>query len=89
MSYQQALYNFVVAKDGLTGKITTEAYPEGGEGRTVRFTGVAGSPDINGDNAVNALDLEVVFSNWGLSDRAGDVDGEGVIAGGDLAAWTV
>ncbi len=92
VSYQQALYNFVVAKDGLGGQITAEAYPEGGEGRIVRFTGDAGSPDINGDGEVNALDLAVMFSNWGLSGRAGDVNEDGTIDGGDLAAvlaaWT-
>ena len=38
------------------------------------------------------LDLAVMFSNWGLSGRAGDVNEDGTIDGGDLAAvlaaWT-
>ncbi len=92
VSYQQALFNYIVAKDGLAGQITAEAYPEGGEGRIVRFTPTAGSPDVNGDGAVDALDLAVMFSNWGLSGRAGDVNGDDTIDGNDLAivlaAWT-
>ncbi|TXF88345.1 DUF5017 domain-containing protein [Neolewinella aurantiaca] len=32
-SYQQALYDYLIAEDGLNGVITAQDYPEGGEGR--------------------------------------------------------
>lgn len=95
VSYQQALFNFVTAKDGLNGVIRAADYPEGGEGRIVRFTPNPSFPaDVNGDGAVNALDLTILLGNWGLTgpNRPGDVNGNGVIDGSDLtlvlAGWT-
>lgn len=95
VSYQQALFNFVTAKDGLNGVIRAADYPAGGEGRIVRFTPSPSFPaDVNGDSAVNALDLAILFGNWGLTgpNRAGDVDGNQVVDGRDLAVvlvnWT-
>jgi 5'-nucleotidase len=37
VTYQQALANYVQFSDGLNGAITSEMYPEGGEGRIVRL----------------------------------------------------
>jgi hypothetical protein len=53
--------------------------------------------DLNGDGAVNALDLAVLLSTWGACPPKGacaaDLDGNGVIDARDLAAllsnWTV
>jgi 2',3'-cyclic-nucleotide 2'-phosphodiesterase (5'-nucleotidase family) len=35
VSYQQALFNYITAPDGLNGQVTAADYPEGGEGRIV------------------------------------------------------
>ena len=95
VSYQQALFNFVTAKDGLNGVIRAVDYPVGGEGRIVRYTPSASfRADINGDSVVNALDLAILFGNWGLtgSNRAGDVNGDLVVNANDLTIvlvnWT-
>jgi hypothetical protein len=53
--------------------------------------------DLNGDGAVNALDLAVLLSTWGACPPKGacaaDLDGNGVIDARDLAAllsnWTI
>jgi 5'-nucleotidase len=85
VSYQQALYNFVVAADGLNGLISSADYPSGGEGRIVKFTPNPANPaDVNGDGTVNGLDIAIVLSNWGLTGRAGDADGDGTVEGDDL-----
>jgi 5'-nucleotidase len=95
VSYQQALYNFVTAKDGLNGLIRAVDYPAGGEGRIVRYTPSPSFPaDVNGDSVVNALDLAILFGNWGLTgpNRAGDVNGNQVVDANDLTIvlvnWT-
>jgi len=93
VSYQQALFNFVTSPTGLNGVISSADYPSGGEGRIVRFTPSASFPaDINGDGVVNALDLAIVFSNWGLTGRAGDANADGIVSGNDIAVvlnnWT-
>jgi 5'-nucleotidase len=93
VSYQQALFNFVVAKNGLNGSITAADYPEGGEGRIVKFVPNPAFPaDVNGDGSVNGLDVAIVLSNWGLSGRAGDANADGTVLGDDLAivlnAWS-
>lgn len=95
VSYQQALFNFVTAKDGLNGVISAVDYPAGGEGRIVRYAPSASFPaDVNGDGSVNALDLAILFGNWGLTgaNRAGDADGNQVVDANDLAVvlanWT-
>ena len=95
VSYQQALFNFVTAKDGLNGVIRAVDYPVGGEGRIVRYTPSASfRADINGDSVVNGLDLAILFGNWGLtgSNRAGDVNGDLVVNANDLTIvlvnWT-
>jgi len=92
VSYQQALFNFVTAKDGLNGVISAADYPEGGEGRIVRFTPNPSFPaDVNGDGVVNALDIAILFGNWGLvgPNRAGDVDGNQLVDANDLAILLV
>jgi 5'-nucleotidase len=95
VSYQQALFNFVTAKDGLNGVIRAADYPVGGEGRIVRYTpSPSFRADINGDSVVNGLDLAILFGNWGLtgSNRAGDVNGNLVVDANDLTIvlvnWT-
>ena len=86
VSYQQALYNYVVASNGLNGLISSAQYPAGGEGRILRYATDPSFPaDVNGDGNVNALDLSIVLGNWGLSGRAGDVDASGSIDAIDLA----
>ncbi|MFM1805429.1 MAG: hypothetical protein RL136_2308 [Planctomycetota bacterium] len=87
VSYQQALYNFVASASGLNGVISATDYPAEGEGRIVKFTTDPAFPsDVNGDGSVNALDVSIVLSNWGLSGASGDVDGDGLVSGSDLAA---
>ena len=48
--------------------------------------------DINGDGAVNGLDLTQIVSQWGSTGGSGDVNGDGAVNGSDLgvilAAWT-
>ena len=93
VSYQQALFNYIVSPSGLAGAITAADYPEGGEGRIVKYTPSPAFPaDVNGDGAVNSLDVAILLSNWGLSGRPGDVDGDGTVKGEDLAivlnAWS-
>ena len=85
VSYQQALYNYVVSANGLNGLISSADYPAAGEGRIVKFTPSSSFPaDINGDGIVNALDLAIVLGNWGLANRAGDANGNGVVEAEDL-----
>ena len=93
VSYQQALYNYVTAPSGLNGLISTADYPEGGEGRIVKYTPSSSFPaDINGDSVVNALDVAILLGNWGLTNRAGDADGNGIVTAEDLTIvlgnWT-
>ncbi len=93
VSYQQALFNFVTSEQGLDGQITAAEYPEGGEGRIVRYTPSAAFPaDVNGDGVVSALDISIVLANWGLANRPGDADGDGLVSASDIAfvlsAWT-
>jgi 5'-nucleotidase/UDP-sugar diphosphatase len=93
VSYQQALFNFVTSEQGLDGQITAAEYPEGGEGRIVRYTPSAAFPaDVNGDGVVSALDVSIVLANWGLANRPGDADGDGLVSASDIAfvlsAWT-
>jgi 5'-nucleotidase/UDP-sugar diphosphatase len=92
VSYQQALANYVRSPQGLSGVISALRYPEGGEGRIVKFVPSPSFPaDVNGDGVVNGLDLGVMFANWGSS-GAGDVDGNGTVNARDLAivlaSWT-
>jgi hypothetical protein len=61
----------------------------------VRYTPSSSFPaDINGDSVVNALDLAILFGNWGLTgpNRAGDVNGNQVVDASDLTVvlvnWT-
>lgn len=59
----------------------------------VIYTPPASNPaDLNGDGAVNALDLTVLLSAWGSSSATADIDGSGTVDGLDLsrllAAWT-
>lgn len=85
VSYQQALYNYVVSASGLNGLISSADYPAAGEGRIVKFTPSSSFPaDINGDGIVNALDVAIVLGNWGLANRAGDANGNGVVEAEDL-----
>jgi 5'-nucleotidase/UDP-sugar diphosphatase len=93
VSYQQALYNFIDSPTGLNGLISSADYPSGGEGRIVKFTPNPAAPaDVNGDGAVNGLDVAIVLSNWGLAGRPGDADGDGTVEGDDLGivlnSWT-
>ena len=48
--------------------------------------------DINGDGAVNGIDLTTLLSAWGSSNQTADIDNDGIVAGSDLAAllsaWT-
>jgi 5'-nucleotidase/UDP-sugar diphosphatase len=85
VSYQQALYNYVVSDAGLNGLISSADYPAAGEGRIVKFTPSSSFPaDINGDGTVNALDVAIVLGNWGLTNRAGDANGNGIVEAEDL-----
>ncbi|MDI9403252.1 MAG: 5'-nucleotidase C-terminal domain-containing protein [Limnohabitans sp.] len=85
VSYQQALYNYVVSASGLNGVISSADYPAAGEGRIVKFTPSSSFPaDINGDGTVNALDVAIVLGNWGLTNRAGDANGNGIVEAEDL-----
>lgn len=93
VSYQQALFNYVVASNGLNGLISAADYPTTGEGRIVKFVPSPAFPaDVNGDGTVNGLDVAIVLGNWGLTNRAGDADGNGIVAGEDLTIvlgnWT-
>jgi hypothetical protein len=59
----------------------------------VTFTPPSANPaDINGDGAVNGLDLTVLLGAWGTSTPLADIDGSGLVDGLDLAqllaAWT-
>lgn len=92
VSYQQALFNFVVARDGLNGVISAAQYPEGGEGRIVRFTPNPAFPqDINGDGIVNGLDLGMLLADWGTNTARSDFNADGKVNGYDLgmllASW--
>jgi 5'-nucleotidase / UDP-sugar diphosphatase len=92
ISYQQALFNYVVARDGLNGTISTAQYPEGGEGRIVRFTPNPAFPqDINGDGVVNGLDLASLLADWGTGAARSDMNDDGKVDGFDLgillSAW--
>jgi hypothetical protein len=50
------------------------------------------SPDINGDGAVNGIDLAYVLTYWGTSAAIADINRDGLVAGDDLATilanWT-
>lgn len=92
ISYQQALFNYVVARDGLNGTISAAQYPEGGEGRIVRFTPDPAFPqDINGDGVVNGLDLASLLADWGTGAARSDMNDDGKVDGFDLgillSAW--
>ena len=59
----------------------------------IQFTPPSSNPaDINGDGAVNGLDLTVLLGAWGTSAAAADIDDNGIVDGLDLsqllAAWT-
>jgi hypothetical protein len=59
----------------------------------VTFTPPVSNPaDVNGDGAVNGLDLSVLLGAWGTSSAAADIDGNGIVDALDLAqllaAWT-
>lgn len=59
----------------------------------VTFTPPVSNPaDINGDGAVNGLDLTVLLGAWGSGAPAADIDDNGIVDGLDLsqllAAWT-
>jgi len=47
--------------------------------------------DLNGDGAVNGIDLADLLGQWGGT-GSGDLDGDGTVGGGDLAillsGWT-
>lgn len=53
---------------------------------------VAASPDLNGDGAVNPIDLGILLGAWGTSNSNADLDGDGVVGASDLAmllgGWT-
>jgi 5'-nucleotidase len=85
VSYQQALFNYVRAKGGLAGVIPSAAYPEGGEGRIVRYSPTVSNPsDINGDGAVNGVDLGLLISDFGTTSGRSDIDRDGTVSGADL-----
>lgn len=48
--------------------------------------------DINGDGAVDGLDLGLLLGAWGSNDPSADLDGDGFVGGSDLGillgAWT-
>lgn len=59
----------------------------------VTFTPPASNPaDINGDGAVNGLDLTALLGAWGTGTASADIDRDGTVGGADLtallAAWT-
>lgn len=59
----------------------------------VTFTPPASNPaDINGDGAVNGLDLTALLGAWGTGTASADIDASGTVDGLDLtqllAAWT-
>jgi len=92
VSYQQALFNYAVARDGLNGVISAAEYPEGGEGRIVRYTPDPSFPqDINGDGLVNGLDLASLLADWGTGATRSDMNDDGKVDGFDLgillSAW--
>ncbi len=63
----------------------------GGAGFAISFAPPLSPADLNGDGAVNGLDLTVLLANWGGA-GAGDLDANGTVDGFDLsivlAAWT-
>lgn len=74
-----------VASSGVLGLFKPGTSPS----VTVAIQGPDGAPsnpaDINGDGAVNGLDLTILLSSWGTSGPSGDVDGNGTVNGTDLA----
>jgi hypothetical protein len=48
--------------------------------------------DLNGDGAVNGVDLTALLAAWGSSGGSADLNGDGTVNGIDLtallAAWT-
>jgi 5'-nucleotidase len=85
ISYQQALYNFVAAKRGLAGVISSGDYPTGGEGRIVRFSPTVANPsDINGDGVVSGADLAFVIQDFGSGSGRSDINRDGTVDGADL-----
>jgi hypothetical protein len=60
-------------------------------GFVLRFDAPASPADLNGDGAINGLDLTALLANWGGS-GTGDINQSGVVDGIDLtallAAWT-
>jgi hypothetical protein len=83
-------FSAVTLQDGVT-------WQPGGNGAapTLAVEGTPGlpaaSPDINGDGAVNGLDLTVLLAAWGASSGAADLNSDGTVNGLDLtallAAW--
>lgn len=57
-TYQQALYNYIVAADGLNGLIDSASYPEGGEGR-IRYYEPCSTFNLS---AMNSGTYEITFS---------------------------
>ena len=83
-------FSAVTTGDGIT-------WQAGGNGAapTLTVEGTPGlpasSPDINGDGAVNGLDLTMLLAAWGTSSTDCDLNGDGTVGGADLtallAAW--
>jgi uncharacterized membrane protein len=80
-----------ISGDGRTVVGQSRASTGAVNGFILRLEAPATPADLNGDGAVNGLDLSALLANWGGS-GAGDIDGNGVVNGSDLtallAAWT-
>jgi uncharacterized membrane protein len=76
-----------ISKDGRT----VVGLASGGSGFAITFEPEYSPADINGDGAVNGVDLSALLANWGGS-GTGDLDASGSVDGFDLAAmlaaWT-
>ena len=64
---------------------TGRSAPVDMDSATIDLAGSSMAADLNGDGAVNGLDLTQLLANWGGS-GAGDINGDGTIDGLDLAA---
>lgn len=76
-----------ISKDGRT----VVGLASGGFGFAVTLAPDSSPADLNGDGAVNGVDLSALLANWGGT-GAGDLDASGTVDGFDLAgllaAWT-